>query len=134
MRENLSHASKGKVLVLYGGQGISWEKGQYIPRVGLIVPVKLSNKWVRDQKSIPSAGASRIEEYTDAIRTVAVRRGNSEFRGPSFIPSNIGRVNDEKMILPARWGTTHKAAMMVQRWPRSCHPKIAFTFGHLPSL
>ncbi|GFT12500.1 uncharacterized protein TNCV_5093191 [Trichonephila clavipes] len=34
-------------------------------------------KWVRDQKSIPLAGASRIEEYTDAIRTIAVHQRNS---------------------------------------------------------
>ncbi|GFX48402.1 hypothetical protein TNCV_4613981 [Trichonephila clavipes] len=48
--------------------------------MGLIVPVKLINKWVRDQKSFPLAGASWIEEYTVDIRTVAVRRGNSDSR------------------------------------------------------
>ncbi|GFU37240.1 hypothetical protein TNCV_4272411 [Trichonephila clavipes] len=45
--------------------------------VRIVVPVKLISDWVRDQKSIPLAGASRIEEYADAIKTVVVRRGNS---------------------------------------------------------
>ncbi|GFV37313.1 hypothetical protein TNCV_2700001 [Trichonephila clavipes] len=41
------------------------------------MPDKLSNKWVRDQKSVPLAGASRIEEYSADLRTVAVRQRNS---------------------------------------------------------
>ncbi|GFX96135.1 hypothetical protein TNCV_2290241 [Trichonephila clavipes] len=76
---------------------LEWQFFPTNPRRERVVPVQLNYKWVRDQKSILLAGASQIEEYSDDLRTVAVRQGNcAEFSGPSFIPSNIGRVDNER--------------------------------------
>ncbi|GFX61165.1 uncharacterized protein TNCV_4565601 [Trichonephila clavipes] len=44
---------------------------------GIDEPVKLIYKWARGRKSIPLDGASWIEDYTDALRIVAARQGNS---------------------------------------------------------
>ncbi|GFS62618.1 hypothetical protein TNCV_3736891 [Trichonephila clavipes] len=85
-------------------------EGIWSVEVGLKKPaltVKLSNKWVRDQKSILLAIESRIEVYSDDLRNVAVRQRHSE-RRPSAEHSS-SRVSERDFVdyIPPTEKKTH---------------------------
>ncbi|GFV65038.1 hypothetical protein TNCV_4670691 [Trichonephila clavipes] len=50
----------------------------------------------------------------DDLRTVAVRQGNSEFGGSSFVPSEIGHVDGEERYPRAR-GITRPPALEISQ-------------------